>query len=196
MNYSPSQEPNGERVFYLTIERSQCVDNSARIIAQVIRRSVPSGINPDTNLHEHNDGATASGFRNCSWSSNSKNAVFVEGLEINSFISLTDDETPRLSNIYFRDVYSIELADARAMVRTLESIDKQMTKLDNQFGYANGIFSAYLIRVASILKINTFIVNRFPYSTTNLSNMKVKEYKPKEVEWLVKTMIEEAKGKK
>jgi hypothetical protein len=59
--------------------------------------------------------------------------------------------------VVFRQPYSVDLRRAEAMVKALRTIDHQLTKLSERFGWPES-FSAWFARVADSLGISRFLV--------------------------------------
>lgn len=57
--------------------------------------------------------------------------------------------------VEYRDVFAVNIARAEAMARTLRKIERGLAKLDAKWGTPD-TFAAYVIRVASVLKVTSF----------------------------------------
>lgn len=60
-----------------------------------------------------------------------------------------------------RDMYSVSLAQAKEIVKVLSKIERGMKKLREEFG-EHTCFADYLLRVASVLRIKSFIIDGEP----------------------------------
>lgn len=200
LNYSAESEGRGERVMLIEI-RPEVYGSSdyAHITARVLRAAVPSGVNPDTGREQYNDGPDARGYRNCSWSSEKKNALMVEDLLIWSQLDKRvsgDREKPYGVGARFIDVHTIDGAgEAKHFFNTLSKIDAKMTKLDNEFGYASGDLATYIARVASILGIKRFITYKKDHRNGgDLAHDVFNTWRAKDVAFLVNEMIDRTRG--
>lgn len=156
-NYSPSSEPDSERVLLLQIEPDQYGTGNQRIIATVVRRASPDIKNPDTGSIQYRDGSGRDaniGYRNCTWSSGKNTALFVEDMQIYAQFETADQSAPYGGEIVFRP-HRVAERDALGMANTFTKLNKALQKLEDKFGYTKN-FGDTLIRVASVLGITTF----------------------------------------
>lgn len=164
LNYSPEYE-QGERFMVIRLENERSSDY-AHIEAYVVRQAVASRVNPDTNREEYNDGKNAIGFRNCSWSSNKKSALYVEDLKVKSQITKRNfgDGSPVAANeqkpygieCVFKS-YSVDRNEAKHIARTFDALDKKMDKMAEEFGRCGDDLAQHIIRVAKSLGIKRFL---------------------------------------
>jgi hypothetical protein len=144
-----------ERVIMLAAE-SSC--GYGHINAIIVRRALPDVVNPDTGHREYNDGdKDAYGFRNCSWSSTKDNALYVEDLVIRNQFDTASDKPSYGHGARFMNKYSVELDEAEYMVQTLKTIGKKLNAINDEYGYVDD-YASYVIRIAKIFGIKTFVV--------------------------------------
>ena len=79
------------------------------------------------------------------------------------------------------DGTDIELRKAKAMVRSLQFIDKGLERLEQKYGYVQG-FSEYMFRIADILKVQHYIIKRRDCQPEH-------EVQPKHARYLVDRMV-------
>jgi hypothetical protein len=158
LNYSPTSEVNSERVLLVNLEPKTQGLNCQRITARVLRRAVSKTVNDDGTTHEYNDGLNAKNFRNTTWSSNKKSALFVEDFVIYSQFDLGSSDSVYGMSVKFADMYSVDLSQAEQVVRTLKTVEKSLDKIEQKYGrIASDDFASYLARVASVFGIDKFV---------------------------------------
>lgn len=198
--YCPENDTNAERFMLIRLENDRSSE-FAHITAYVVRAAVPSRIDPDTQRETYNDGPNAIGYRNCSWTSDKKNALWVEDMIVHSQITKrnwdgtpTDSYKPYGISIRFKP-YCVEAREAAHMANTFAKVGKKLDKLNEQFGYCNDDLAAYIVRVASALGIKRFLTYGDKCSNYALDTADLKVWCAKDVEWLVNNRIEELKPK-
>jgi hypothetical protein len=201
INYQANEE-RGERFILIVLDNDRGGDY-AHIKAHVVREAVKDRINPDTGSKQYNDGENATGYRNCKWSSDKNNALYVEDLFINSQItkrSITGTEVPANEmkpygvELRFKP-YVVDASNARKMSDTFDKIGKKMEQYDEEFGYCNENLPAYILRVAKALGIKKFLTvpkdgNR------NLDRGDYRVWNGTDVSYIVSSMIDELKPAK
>lgn len=195
-NYDPSFEEASPRAMLIQLDGKGGDFGHIRI--SFVRDAVAKGMNPDTGREEYHDGPNAQGYRRTSWSSKNKNAYMIEDLVIDSQMSKDrseGDRKPYGVELRYRDVFSIDKGMAVKMADTLVRLDKKLTKLDQEFGYASGDLATFITRVASIMGIKKFLTVKD--GNGNLSDSYCyKSYKATDIEWLVNGMVDEFYGVK
>lgn len=200
ISYSPESDTNAERFLLIKLE-NQSDSDFAHITAYVVRAAVPSAKDPDSGRDCYNDGPNASGFRNCSYTSNKKSAFYVDDLQIHSQISKRNSDGSSTSDwnrpygigLRFKP-YCVELREATNIYSTLSRADKKLDKLSHEFGYANDL-ATFITRVASVFGIKKFLTYgenaKKGYGGYGLDSGNLKVWSAKDVSWLVDTFIEE-----
>lgn len=163
LNYSPEYE-QGERFMVIRLENDRSSDY-AHIEAYVVREAVADRVNPDTGATQYNDGKTAIGFRNCSWSSNKKGALYVEDFRVKSQITKRNYDTGSLVpaneqkpygiECVFK-AYSVDRRDAKNITHTFNVLDRKLEKMAEEFGFWDDLAS-FIVRVAKSLGIKKFL---------------------------------------
>ncbi len=145
----------------IDIEFDQYGGDYGSLIAAVVRRAVPDVRSPDSgSVTQYNDGKPedAIGFRNCTWSSGKKNALFVEDMQVRcqydkkGFDSIA---APAYGEQVVFKPFRVERVDARAMEDTFKTLDKGMTKFADDFGHVR-TFGELVTRTAKLLGIKRF----------------------------------------
>jgi hypothetical protein len=196
LNYCAEQDGNSERFLLIESKVSTGSSDYLHISAKVVRKAIPSGINPDTGREQYNDGPNASGYRNCAWSSHKKGAVYTEDLCIWSQTNKHDDAKPYAVECLYIGKYSVDKAEAKAMADALTKIDNKLTKLDQEFGYGSGDLATYITRVASALGIKKFLTVK-KNNGSDLSDVSAyNNWKATDIAFLVNNFVEEFRGPK
>lgn len=196
-SYNPEYDGASERFLLIKLENERSSDY-AHITAYVVRAAVPSRKNPDNEREEYNDGPGAIGFRHCSFSSNKKNALYVEDLNIHSQINKRNldggegDYKPYGIALRFKP-YSVELREAKHFYNTLTKLDAKLEKLNHEFGYGENDLATFITRVASCLGIKKFLT--YPKDTRNwsLDSGDLRVWKAVDVNFVVRDFIEQLK---
>ena len=200
--YSPDQDTNAERFLLIRCENDRSSDYG-HITAYVVRAAVPSRVDADTMREMYNDGPNAIGYRNCSWSSGAKSAVFVEDLKVHSQITKRNwsDGTPSTDfkpygiGLRFMNIHSLEAREAAHMHNTFVKVQKKLDKLDEEFGHGDADLATFIVRVASALGIKKFLTYSKDARDFSLDRADLKVWAAKDVNWLVNNFIEEMKPK-
>lgn len=199
-SYSPEYDTNAERFLLIRLENDRSSDY-AHITVSVVRKAVSESVNPDNGYKSYNDGPNASGYRNCSYTSNKKNAYYVEDLQIHSQINKRNldgssvvDTKPYGIGLRFKP-YCVELRDATNIYSTLTRADKKLSKLNEEFGYGDNDLATFITRVASVFGIKKFLTYsdeaKKGYGGYGLDSGNLKVWSAKDVAWLVNNFVEE-----
>lgn len=153
-------QPDTER--FLLIQRDYSSnDRYGHLIAYVVRRAKSDCNNPDRPGEVlYGDGANATGYRTCDWSSSKKSAVLVRDFRVRCQITRHGAEAdwekkPYAVRHMFYDTREVTRRAAELMLATYKKVDSYCDKLDIQYGHvAESDFAGYCIRVARALGIN------------------------------------------
>lgn len=194
-SYSPENDTNAERFLLIKLENDRSSDY-AHITAYVVRKAVPKGVN-DKGYENYNDGPNASGYRNCSYTSDKKSAYYVEDLQIHSQINKRNldgssavDKKPYGIGLRFKP-YCVELREATNIHSTLTRVSKKLSKLNDEFGYGENDLATFITRVASVFGIKKFLTYGNDSRNWSLDSADLKTWSAKEVSWLVNNFTEE-----
>lgn len=161
-------EPATERLLYIVSEKS---GDFAHVKAHVVRRAQSTL----TDQRLPCDGKDAKGYRNVRWSSGKKNALYVYDFTIQCQLTIGDrsyerEKKPYATKYHFGECYEVNYREAKRMVQTFEKLSKGMTSLHEQFGYIDDSdFAGYLLRIANILGIKTFLIKKPNYHNYDFS---------------------------
>ena len=173
-HYLPSDEANSERI--LMIQKQERNGEFAHIIAYVVRRAVADHVDPDSTTGRmiYADGKNATGYRNATWSSAKKNAVYVDGFSVRSQLTVTADAGSRERKPYgtryvYRDVYEVDARNSAHMANTFKVVGKKITEIQDTYGYVDDSdVAAFIIRLGVALGIKTFAYLRPKYPRASL----------------------------
>lgn len=171
--YAPSQEPDTERALLLTAKVGEYTPEFANIIAVVVRRAKRDTVNPKTNRMEYFDGSEHDadvGFRNCTWVSGRASAMYVEDLHIECQLDRKSEDPKLYAHNHLFRPHRVERAHADHMLSTFKRLDKGMEKIKSELGCVDSEdFAGYLLRLAKVMGIKTFIYYREGKTTGNLA---------------------------
>lgn len=85
------------------------------------------------------------------------------GLVVDAQGDIKEDTPLYAERLHYRDPHSVELRRAEWMVKCLRRIDRRLDSMYQEFG-PPGNYTQHLVRVASILKSNGFIVRTPGYA--------------------------------
>jgi hypothetical protein len=199
INYQANEE-RGERFLLIKLDNDRSSDY-AHITASVVREAVKDRINPDTGSKQYNDGENATGYRNCKWSSDKNNALFVDDLAVHSQITLRNfsdgapcaDLKPYGIELRFKP-YMVDRNDARNMANTFDKIEKKLEQYNEEFGYCNDDLPGYILRVAKALGIKKFLTVP-KEGTYSLDRGDYRQWNATDVAYIVGSMIDSLKPK-
>jgi hypothetical protein len=200
INYQANEE-RGERFLLIKLDNERGSDY-AHITAIVVREAVKDRTDPDTGRKQYNDGENATGYRNCKWSSDKNNALYVEDLFVNSQITkrnYSDGSVPEEFKPYGVELrfkpYVVDASNARNMANTFDKIGKKMEQYDEEFGYCHDSLPAYILRVAKALGIKKFLTVPKDGSY-NLDRGDYRVWNAPDVAYIVSSMIDQLKPAK
>jgi hypothetical protein len=199
INYQANDE-RGERFLLIRLDNDRGSDY-AHIKVQVVRAAVRDSVDPETGRKQYNDGENATGYRNCKWSSDKNNALYVEDLFINSQITkrsisgeFPEEFKPYGVELRFKP-FVVDASSARKMADTFDKIGKKLSQYDEEFGYCNDDLPAYILRVAKALNIKKFLT--VPKEGSQwLDRGEYRVWNAPDVSYIVSSMLDEVKPAK
>lgn len=170
INDYPDSEPNGQRVFL--IETSD-INGIRQITARVLREATAKTFREDCSMLKYNDGNDATGYRNATWLSDKKNALYVENFVVSAYISVSDKHAYGCTNSY-RDCHQVELREACAMSKSLMKLNTSLENQASEYGYTNSSdYTTFLLRTAKAFGITKFLTYRTKNSGYDSSTFRV-----------------------
>lgn len=152
--YSPEQEPAGTRAFLIVVKAEY---DTIQIKAQVIRHAVAHTYDDNGVVKKCYDSKDGKGYRFASWSGNKKNSLFLENYTVSAWIRREDLSVFGVTSS-FRDLYQIEMNEAKAIVNTLTKIQASTEKQARVYGWPDSAdYAGNLLRIASALGITQFL---------------------------------------
>ncbi len=172
--YHPTEEAGTERFIYLELEPRPSWGGDCRHIRAGVVRLAQAHIKRENGSLDYHDGATVTGWRWATWSSNKKNGIYVDGLKVRGQLDVgikqLNDGKPYANELEFTES-QLRKRQVYLMHTAFKALDIKRAKLIAAGHVFRDDMESEVRALALSLGIKRFVVRRKNWPGTSLEDV-------------------------
>ncbi len=173
--YNPTEEAGTERFILLELEAAPSYGGDYRHIRAGVVRGAQAHIQKTEQHTEYHDGAKVTGWRWATWSSNKKNGIYVDGLNVRGQITVhnrgsTETSTPYGNELEFSE-RQLRKREVWLMHLAFKALDTKRAKLVDAGHVFRHDFESEVRALALSLGIKRFVIRKEDWPGTTLEDV-------------------------